>query len=95
MPNRLPSLLFAGTLLLAACALPPLQPRSPTDRTMPAGDARAPRLERKEVVEKRDVNLLVARDGTTCTVASGVFRATIVGERVRCFWRRAPAQQRR
>jgi hypothetical protein len=79
---------LAGMLLLGACALEPLQPRRPGDAGMTSGSARPPAPSRKEVVEKRDLNMLIARDGTRCTVPEQVFRDTDVGERVTCLWRR-------
>jgi hypothetical protein len=73
--------------LLGACALEPLQPRG---SVRPESDTRVrpPAPSRKEVVEKRDLNLLIARDGTRCTVSEQAYRSTSVGDHVTCFWRR-------
>jgi hypothetical protein len=83
---------LTAVLLLGACALEPLQPRRPgaAGQGGEAGAAsRLPAAARKEVAEKRDVNRLIARDGTMCTVSAAVFQATAVGDRVTCLWQRA------
>jgi hypothetical protein len=89
MPCSMIACALAGMLLIGACALEPLQPRRPGDSVTTSGSARPPAPARKEVVEKRDLNVLIARDGTRCTVSAQVFRDTEVGSRVTCLWRRA------
>jgi hypothetical protein len=80
---------LAALIAFAGCSLPPLQPRAPTDPVVSGSSARAqrPALGRKVVVDKRDLNILIARDASTCTVAPEVFRTTEVGDRVVCLWR--------
>jgi hypothetical protein len=79
---------LAAVFLLGACALEPLQPRRTAQPGVAGAPARPPAPARKEVVEKRDLSLLIARDGTICTVSEQVFRSTSVGDRVTCLWRR-------
>jgi len=77
-----------GILLLSACALEPLKPPPAAQPSATNGTSRPAAPARKEVVELRGLNMLVARDGTSCTVLDQVFRSTRVGDRVTCMWRR-------
>jgi hypothetical protein len=83
--------ILAGVLLLGACALQPLQPRRAAQPGVSGTVARPPAPARKEVVDKRDLAILVARDGTICTVSQEVFQNTRVGDRVTCLWRKETA----
>jgi hypothetical protein len=79
---------LTAVLAVSGCSLPPLLPRSPTDPPAGSGSrAQRPAPARKEVVEKRDMSLLVARDGSSCTVPDHVFRSTEIGDRIACLWR--------
>jgi hypothetical protein len=77
-----------AAVLIGACALDPIQPRRTAQPGVSEAPARPPAPARKEVVEKRDLGLLIASDGTICSVSEQVFRTTSVGDRVTCLWRR-------
>jgi hypothetical protein len=85
------SCILASLLLLGACALEPLQPRRTPQPGVSGNAPRPPAPGRKEVVDKRDLAILIARDGTSCTVSQQVFENTRVGDRVTCFWRQEAA----
>ena len=65
-------------LALAGCVNIPLP--------HPRGEPR-PELTRKLVAGKREPNLLVASDGTTCTTTETRFGRAQRGDRVWCMWR--------
>ncbi len=56
---------------------------------MPQRDSLGATVSTKEVVAKQEPHSLVARDASVCPVSPDRFRATRVGEMVRCAWRPA------
>ena len=51
-----------------------------------AGDAAGIPLETRVVASKMEPNILVARDGETCTVSKGRWEKTKPGDHVLCAW---------
>ena len=71
---------MAAVALLAGCASRPLP------RAFDSGEGSGT-SGWKHVMEKREPNLLIALDGTECTVSEGRFVRLERGDRVLCTWR--------
>ncbi len=70
-------LALLAVVLLAGCILP--MPRT----RYTAG------MDRKKVVDKRDPDILVAFDGSVCSVSKDKYEKTSSGDVVFCVWRDA------
>jgi hypothetical protein len=73
--------------LLLLCALPACMPGA---GIAPKRDSFGSTISAKQVATKRGPDTLLARDASACRVSEERFRATEVGESVRCAWRPAP-----
>jgi hypothetical protein len=91
-------LLLVALLAQAACILVPMgkraptrpeerDPRSPT--TLADGRGDQPGFGLKPVVGKQPPSVLLARDGTQCTVSEEKFERVILGTSVWCVWTKA------
>jgi hypothetical protein len=72
--------------LLLLCALPACMPGA---GIAPERDSFGATISVKQVATKREPDTLLARDASVCRVSEERFRATEVGELVRCAWRPA------
>ena len=90
--------LFVVLVAQGACIAIPMGKRAPTrpenpEPGSPAARATtrrdAPAFGLKPVVGKQPPSLLLARDGTQCTVSEDKFERTIIGTSVLCVWTEA------
>lgn len=86
------AMVLAATLLLSGCIWTgwplkqkPLQP--PSGRPDPQRATAVAGPGWKVVSGKREPNILIARDGTECTVQQQAWEDAAVGEKTFCFWR--------
>lgn len=68
---------------------PPPASQTPERRRFDSAVGEKPALEHKPVSGKTEPNLLIAKDGTVCTVSRDKFQKTIIGNSIWCLWMNA------